>query len=155
MTAARNGALHQAKLLQGELLRLVERRDRQVARAQGAFQLDLLATIEGKPAWLLNSVHRALLSDRESIAAQTLLDAMVACGKASPPSSLLPGDRTFLGDLAQAAGIEPEPATLSEDALTRERLINQAKAAEQGGFPKLADALRETAGGVVIAREVD
>jgi hypothetical protein len=55
-----DGVLDRAKRLQGELVRLGERRSRQVERVEGAFRLDLLAAIHGEPDWLVDLVHRAL-----------------------------------------------------------------------------------------------
>ncbi len=53
-------AIHQADLLRNEILRLDERRRRQIARADGAFQLDLHALVSGRVPWLLDMVQGAL-----------------------------------------------------------------------------------------------
>lgn len=56
-------ALDQAKRLQGIIVRLAERRERQVQRATGEFQLDLLAAIEAAPNGIVNMVMQAVRLD--------------------------------------------------------------------------------------------
>jgi hypothetical protein len=60
MSKTRRDAIHQAGLLQNEILRLDERRRRQIARAEGAFQLDLHALVDGRAPWLLDMVQTAV-----------------------------------------------------------------------------------------------
>jgi hypothetical protein len=56
-------ALDQAKRLQGHIVRLAERRERQVQRATGEFQLDLLAAIEAVPDGVVSMVMQAVRLD--------------------------------------------------------------------------------------------
>ncbi len=56
-------ALDAAKRLHGVIGRLAERRERQVQKATGEFQLDLLAAIKDQPDEILEMIMRAVMLD--------------------------------------------------------------------------------------------
>jgi len=58
-------AYHAAKLLHGKLARIAERRDREHARSNANFQIDVLATIGDAPPTIVRWVLDALGSDPE------------------------------------------------------------------------------------------
>lgn len=74
----RGGVLHDAKLLQGQLVRLAERRERRVSRATGEFEIDLIAAISAQPLAIARMVLQAVSLDQsQAFLQRALAEALV------------------------------------------------------------------------------
>jgi len=81
------GALHEAKLLEGRLVRLIQRRDRQAAKAEADFLLDLLAELKKQPEWLIVAVRNALQYDKRQEALLVCINSVLAIDKRNREAS--------------------------------------------------------------------
>lgn len=146
--------LHAARLLQGKLMRIVQRRQHQLDRAQADYRLSLVTLTAESDAGTLDVVQRALDNDRSApeLAADLrfaskhgIIDAeFPEVGDAAPESDDLPPPLP----MRTAIGQEPLPP-LPESAYPPHgkplpRPSNDGDGNEAWGIEPLADTLPDT-----------
>ncbi len=137
-------AIHQADLLRNEILRLDERRRRQQARADVAFQLDLHALVSGRAPWLLDMVQGALEhAVQMPLLARSLREAR---GMADPQEPAIEPPGSLVLEADELPPPLPRTVMSIDYGATPGHAVRVAvdpDGNEAWGMPHLADALQQ------------
>lgn len=82
MSRVARDAYHAGRLLQGELCRIASKRERAIAKANGAFQLDLIQALAGADRMTVNLVVRVLREDAGQLYLSRALETALESGPA-------------------------------------------------------------------------
>lgn len=146
---SRGDPYHSAKLLHGKLMRLAERREREIARSNGAFQLDLMAAINGEPEWRVKMVSDALeLDGANAYVRQALIEARAQSRSREnepeterpPPIVVETQDQADallgVGALRMPRAVLPSASSISDEDLAALRVVDlNPRPVDPGGPP--------------------